>query len=69
MSKALNPCPFCGHAEAFLRYHVEFPEPGDSCYVFCANKECEAEGPIRIDEGEAIEAWNMRYEEQTNDSR
>lgn len=59
MSKALKPCPFCRHIGASLTYHVEFPEPGDLCYVVCANKECEAKGPIRIDEDEAIEAWNM----------
>lgn len=52
----LLPCPFCG-GEAVLEHGTEYAPWFE---VDCPN--CDAEGPTRPTEAEAIEAWNRRSE-------
>lgn len=52
----LLPCPFCG-GEAVLEHGTEYAPWFE---VDCPN--CDAEGPVRPTEAEAIEAWNKRAE-------
>ncbi len=49
--KPICPCPFCGHVGC---------EPVGTLkkFVMCTNRACEAEGPLRVRESDAIAAWN-----------
>jgi hypothetical protein len=49
--KPICPCPFCGHVGC---------EPVGTLkkFVMCTNRACEAEGPPRVRESDAIAAWN-----------
>lgn len=46
--KELQPCPFCGSEDL----------ENDTYFITCVT--CEADGPIKGNEPEAIAAWNRR---------
>ena len=52
MSNKIKPCPFCGGDS----YVTE----GDLFAVICFTLTCDASGPARDTEAEAIRAWNRR---------
>jgi Lar family restriction alleviation protein len=60
-TKQLQPCPFCGEKEDG-EIDTNTNPSGTCHYVWCWN--CEAQGPPRRTEGEAIEEWNKRYVER-----
>lgn len=49
----LKPCPFCGNVCMFLN-----DEPAGKWVVNCL--ECQAIGPVKETEEQAISAWNKR---------
>lgn len=55
-TQSLEPCPFCGNREPFMRYEWQVccGEHGTS------ETTCACEGPFANTEAEAIEAWNAR---------
>ena len=54
----LKPCPFCKSEDVYLVSETEI----EYNWVYCKN--CEAAGPMKETEEEAIEAWNRRAGEE-----
>ena len=54
----LKPCPFCGGTK--LHINTTHQSPGLCDTVRCQDENCGAEGPLGINEAEAIKYWNKR---------
>jgi hypothetical protein len=54
-------CPFCKTLPYFSDGRPCMTQDGNWHYVFCPS--CQTEGPVDLGESGAIEAWNMRPEE------
>jgi len=54
---AMQRCPFCGHDR--VRIH-SYKSHGGQYRVICLTFGCEAQGPRRHDEEDAMDAWNNR---------
>jgi len=48
----LKPCPFCGNDAVYLRFIMQEAD------VYC--QVCEANGPVKENDAQAIAAWNTR---------
>lgn len=68
MSKELKPCPFCGRVDSVTRQ--KFDTLICLYSVFCDRDKggCGAYGPYECIEEDAIEAWNRRANENTEDN-
>lgn len=55
-SVELKPCPFCGCK------HLEIIYDGTEYTTFCYD--CVTHGPLGINEADAFDRWNQRYEQQ-----
>ena len=53
MSEKLKPCPFCGSKR------IEAHNVG---WWWCICQDCKAQGPFRMLENTAVDAWNSRTE-------
>lgn len=66
MSEELIPCGFCGHDEARVIVADYVTDAGceeATVPLYAAScPYCGARGPMALSEGEAVEAWNRRYE-------
>lgn len=51
----LEPCPFCGCPNITV-----YNDCDDVFYAECCNPDCDAFGPSRKTEQQAIDAWNRR---------
>ena len=59
----LKPCPFCSSNDV----HIGGTLGMKPFWVRCDN--CHADGPIKDTEGDAIAAWNRRYDPEVDDGR
>ena len=55
MQLELNPCPFCGSKDLF----IDSISNGKYCWIKCNNCTAEIKEPKLL--GDAIKAWNTRY--------
>lgn len=61
--KEIKPCPFCGNEEVII-VPTEVRNIDDTITMMgsvCCQK-CEADGPLKVTEEYAIEAWNRAWE-------
>jgi Lar family restriction alleviation protein len=63
----IKPCPFCGnidHQRYFVSSYVEKTEKKTGIQFVC--KKCQAFGPGANNEKDAVEAWNIRKNDDVN---
>jgi len=56
----LKSCPFCGSRDIVIDCNTF--DYGNDYFAICNNLDCLAEGPARATNAKAIDAWNMRTE-------
>lgn len=52
MSEELKPCPFCGSKR------IKAHDVGEGWWCIC--QDCKAQGPFKMLENTAVDAWNRR---------